>query len=928
MGKRILLLIFILWCSGYHLNAQNKLGSLAGYIKIKPENYNLSPDGAVIKLTTERDTLFAVVVGGEFLFNKVSAGKATISVSHLNFEHLVREVMIKKDSVTIVSLDLKEKTRTIEEVTVTGKAPLITVIGDTIKFNAAAVKLLEGDEVLEILKNIPGVEISATGISILGQNIARTYVDKRMVFGTGTMSALTNMPASDVISINTYEEPENLNKKTKRSGDNKVRVLDIKTKSKLISATNAHFLTSYGHDFEKIGRIRYGVGATANFFSEKLLLSTNAFTNNINRNSNRVSDVISVGPQPVGYNKKSYLNMNVVKNWGTDLFKNNVCIESGYEYTQDNSLTNDIRQKIFFHSSDQAQRIYYDSVINNSVSNIHNAMLNLYIVKPSLGNICLLQSLQFEDNYLESNHASTGYSDRNRAYSFVGKNFNNNSRMIQESLSMSNTFNKIGYRGEISYHYNNLTGLGYREDSLSSTIFNKILRSNLAGAGNYLKIGGELTFYLTKEDSKTTISLSTKYDYSYENTKSKCISINITNPSFNFTDSVNTYDYTRNYNTQTANLKLNLKNGHERLSVSATYQSVSVNRDDFFPESEHFGKRQNAILPEILYERNFGSNKLSINYNTLTILPSIEEWRPRLDNSNPLQLTAGNTTLKQSYVHSLQSSFIGMNMKGQSLIFIIRADIINNKIGNKTQFFMQPTTLHEWNYEAPSQSILTTYENIGRMITGSVGAAYEQSLQKIKSKLSIRPMFKYEDLPSYMNEKYNRTKSYEPSISISLQSNFSRVFRISIETKNRYVYSNNSFGVNTEFLNLTGGFNAEWQQIFKKFYLKTSYNISFYKSFTGQFANTTNHILNTIVGIKSFKNKLDISFAAYDILNRNNSFQTNVFADYVQNKWAQQFGRYFTFNLAFKFYKSKSGLNHPEGIILPDGGVRDIYKSK
>jgi hypothetical protein len=68
---------------------------------------------------------------------------------------------------------------------------------------------------------------------------------------------------------------------------------------------------------------------------------------------------------------------------------------------------------------------------------------------------------------------------------------------------------------------------------------------------------------------------------------------------------------------------------------------------------------------------------------------------------------------------------------------------------------------------------------------------------------------------------------------------------------------------------------------------------------------------------------MELSVAAYDVLNRNTGFKTTMTQDYIRNTWTQSFGRYFTFNIAYKFFKSKSGLKSPSGIRLQDGGVKE-----
>lgn len=98
------------------------------------------------------------------------------------------------------------------------------------------------------------------------------------------------------------------------------------------------------------------------------------------------------------------------------------------------------------------------------------------------------------------------------------------------------------------------------------------------------------------------------------------------------------------------------------------------------------------------------------------------------------------------------------------------------------------------------------------------------------------------------------------------------------------------------------------------------YSLSYYKRFGGSSYDLNNQILNVAVGCKILKRRGDISFTAYDLLNRNSGYKTAMYSDYIQNTWAHSFGRYFTFNIAYKFNKSKSGVTNN---ALKDGSVKE-----
>ena len=64
-----------------------------------------------------------------------------------------------------------------------------------------------------------------------------------------------------------------------------------------------------------------------------------------------------------------------------------------------------------------------------------------------------------------------------------------------------------------------------------------------------------------------------------------------------------------------------------------------------------------------------------------------------------------------------------------------------------------------------------------------------------------------------------------------------------------------------------------------------------------------------------------MSIAALDLLNATTRFHTVMQNDYILNSWSESSGRYFTLNIGYKFFKSKSGLTQPKTMRLKDGSA-------
>jgi len=303
-------------------------------------------------------------------------------------------------------------------------------------------------------------------------------------------------------------------------------------------------------------------------------------------------------------------------------------------------------------------------------------------------------------------------------------------------------------------------------------------------------------------------------------------------------------------------------------------------------------------------------------------MPSIEQWMPYLNDRNPYYLTAGNPSLHQSYLHSINVRRNIRLKNSSSLDLSANGSLTRNTIAEKTVFYSVETFLPEWNYTVPAQSSLTTYENLNGAINLNASANYSTAQFKaIKGTLTTNLSFSYGITPTYISETLNQTKSFIYGGAVSYASNFSNVIKLTILSKANYIYTTNNITANDRTVNMRVEGTFNWQNILKYFFVKTNYSFSSYRSLDDNYSPMLSHILSAVIGCKLMKNNLNLSFVANDVLNRNAGFNSVRMSDYIRNIQTQSFGRYFTFNIGYTLFRSKSNLKRPESINLKDGST-------
>lgn len=94
----------------------------------------------------------------------------------------------------------------LDEAVITAAAQSVTVREDTVIYNAAAYRLAPDASLEDLVRKIPGVEISPSGsITLHGRPVTQLLVNGKRFFGTSVRSGLKNLSADMVDNVKAYE---------------------------------------------------------------------------------------------------------------------------------------------------------------------------------------------------------------------------------------------------------------------------------------------------------------------------------------------------------------------------------------------------------------------------------------------------------------------------------------------------------------------------------------------------------------------------------------------------------------------------------------------------------------------------------------------------------------------------------------------------
>jgi hypothetical protein len=844
-----------------------------------------------------------------------------------------------------VIASLRAENYTLEGAVIKDVANPVSIKEDTIAFHASAVKLNKGEMAIDILEQMPGVEVTDGGVSVLNENVSTVYIDGALLFGDAPMAALNNLRAEEVVTIKSFQEYENKDPRHKISkNETKRRVLDIETRTKPKMVTNGNFLVGGGYDTDTtFHKFRYTVGGDVSLSSESLQIEAQFNMNNINNQSNRQrgNTFRQAGGGGAADLKSKSASVSFNKRWMSKEARNFVLgsIGGSYNYNTQYNVSESRSENIYFPNAQYNSRKATSSSISTTDNGTHRFQVNGRKALAD-GNIGVNASLSLTDNDSYSLSSNYNYQDdlpRQGTSSSTDRTQDGISYNVSANVNKGFN-NKFRVAGNVSLNSSKNEGVSAKVDTTTSTITVTVLDIDTGTESRGLNAQASAAYELSE---RSTLGIA----YNYSNTKSSTLqwAYDVTNPASSVIDSVNTYSRTNdNYsNTVSLSFRTAFANDNVILSADLGYRMTGLNRGDNFPVEEPIYSRTfNAIVPQLTLGNNSQMNHWQFSWTVSNNTPSIEQLRPRINNTNLYSVSSGNPDLKQSTSNAFRfnySTVLGKEarnaMLGQSLggadmprnitsnltTFSINGSLTvgRDAIVSRRTYFTEETYLPKYNYTMPAQSSFTSYENASGNYNASLSVQFGFPVKFIGCILNTGLSGNWDMSPSYVNDELISTQNLRPTATLGIRSNFSRDIRFNLNGNASYVNSWNSAGSSTEYFteSLRAGF--ELNNILKIMYLGGNYTKTFMQGV--QYNAVNDNILDLNGGFRfGPRNNIDLSVTVHDLFNKTRGFTTSMNTDYVTNRWTHNFGRYVMVTLAYRFNSMSGGAGGSPG----GGGFR------
>ncbi|MCC3216346.1 outer membrane beta-barrel protein [Chryseobacterium sp. X308] len=788
---------------------------------------------------------------------------------------------------------------------------------DTIEFSAAAIKVRPDSKIEELLKQIPGVEISNEGkITVNGKDVDQIMINGKPFFDKDGKIALQNLPADIIKNIQfttTKTKEEELSGKAAKSQNTTINFnIDEKKNKGLLT----RLTVGYGSDK------RYEASGLASYFKGDTKISLLASSNNINsqgfsrdevfdsmgngRNAwmmqgGSVSTVGNVtyfnqGGGTKGIQRSTTIGLNYSDKLGKDADLDSFSLMHSDSNTETRSKvsrstllpTYTLQTNSESNGENESKQYSFDTSAKIKLDSMTSIYLSPRFTKNSSFSFNNSRSSSLRNGSLlnESNAYSSNDSESNsfNPYLYFSRKFRKKGRSISANMNSSISESR---RDNLNQSQNTF----YQSNGISTDNRDQLAKNKNQNSSFNFNAG-----YTEPVSDSSSVSFEVKYE-----TRS-------TRDFRNVNDFDNTTgDYTK-YNQLLSN---NMKQRINQISPELTYQinkkklnfwaSMNLDISDMKVNSIYNGQQydlqKNFVLPQynvnLYYQLSEGKTLNIYNYSNFTI-PTAEQLTPYKDESNPLITYQGNPDLKNTWTNNLYLYFNNYNkVKDLSYYFNIGFTYRNNDIINFST------------YDNAGKQVIT-YDNVSGNKSINAGGGFSKVLKWKNNKLIINPRLTmnyaynngFIDGQSFTSNSYNLNPGLNLTYEIKDKMTIKPSYRLGYSFSNYTNYNVTNVNTANQSLKLElTNYMLKGNFVFgNDFEYNTNSNIApgFKKDF---------YFWNTSLGYSFYKKQFTAKVKIYDVLNQNQSVRRTITDSYFEDREDLILKRYIMFSISMKLNK-------------------------
>ncbi len=935
--RLLVLLSALVWAGS--LSAQSFL--LTFTVKDTANQEALLGVNAVLKSFRDSSKTYGAVsdVNGKISFSDVERGGYSLSLSYVGYQTKTRFVRVMENQ-DLGTLYLKEDATFLGTVQVREQRLGAIQKGDTTEYTADAFKTNPDADVADLVKKMPGITVDKNGVSAQGEQVKKVLVDGQEFFGDDATLVLKNLPAEIVDKIQVYDQQSEQSQVTGVDDGNTQKTINIITKT---GKSNGQFGKAYaGYGTDK----RYTSGLSFNVFDGNRRFSVIGMSNTINQQNFNTDDLL--GALSVSNNQRGYgggrggrgggsganpgdfmvgqqngintahsLGLNFQDAW----FKKRLKFTSSYFVNANDNANAASLERNYFINEEGSQ--VYREMQNSPAYNLNhrwNARLDF--------NLDSHQYLYYRPRLsTQANLAN---------FNSTSSNALNNLLLSSSAMNQSNERTGYQWNQDLGYRYSfnkrgRTAAFTFRQSQSESDRTQYLLANNEAYDENQVLDSawalnqqtlnpGLSNSYETRFSYSEPIgkmgSLSVEYNPEWGRQLSDKQTNNATAPGeYTELDTSLSGVLTRTTQTQSGGLAFRFGGRKSMFMLRLNYQSTNLKIEQELPAAANFSRRFNNVLPMAFWRmRLSGNDQIRVFFRSSTTLPSSSQLLEVIDNSNPVLLSTGNSSLNQSLNSMLVLRYNKTFTKsGQTLFSFLSFNYVRDVIGNSSYQAFRDTTIAGVFLNRGTQ--LFRPVNLPESYALSSNITWGTPLKWIKSNFNVNASYRYTQTPGLVNEVLNQSNTHAYTLSGVLSSNVSEKLDFNLSYTADINRSSNSLQpqLNNNYLYQAWLGNLVWNP-WNKLFLSSDVSVSKFTGLSDGF-NQNFAIWNAGIAYKFLrKDAGELKLYAFDILRQNNSIARSITETYVEDTETQVLQSYFMLNFTYTFrnFRTKKAADLPE----------------
>lgn len=922
---------------------------------------------------------------GKFVLPKVKAGKYIFRITFVGYKNYFKNVQLTSDktSLNLGQIALTPDAILLKGAEVTARAAQVEMKADTFVYNASAYRVPEGSALEELVKKLPGAEVSEDGtITINGKEVKKIMIDGKEFFDNDTKIAMKNLPTNMVERIKAYDRQSDYTRMTGIDDGEEETVLDLSVKKDMKQGWLANVDLGYGTEKRYTGK------AMVNRFTDRLQFSLIGSANNINDNGFPGGGFRGFGGGGGGLiaSKMAGLNIswdNGKKDREAGMLKVGGNVRYSYKGTDLQSTSN---SETFLTGNSGSSFANSMSRTKSGATNV-NANFRLEWAPDSMTRIMFRPNFSYSDNYsngfsntvtfnsdpyLKLTDPLTEYESIIKDSTVVNdnkrwNNTNGNSKSADAMLMVNRRLNNTGriltlrlrggYSGSENFS-NSISDVNYYlQKNPDGSYANNYTRQYSMNPSKSYNASAELSY---SEPLFTGANLQFSYSYQYRYSDSdrsiyefaELIDSLYENNLGDFrqniaylpgTDLLGAYLDARNsqyatykeYN-QNASVMFRYNRGGMRLNAGVSFQPQKTDMDYMKDRIDTVVTRH--VLnwaPRIDFRYKFSeTSQLRIRYNGRSSQPSMTNLLDVTDDSDPLNISKGNPGLKPSWTNSFNLFYNAyLPEKQRGWMVHANASMTNNSISTAVV------------YDEKSGARITMPMNINGNWNANANMMFNTALDKEKYfNFFTFTRLGYTNSVSYMSNNNGSIsggitpddilnlsqKSTTKSLNVNERLNFNYrndIVEVGVNGSINYQHARNAFQENANLDTYTFSYGANTIINFPwNMSLSTDISENSRRGYDDASMNTNELIWNAQLSQSFLKgNAATVSVQWYDILQQKSNISRTLSAIERVDSWNNSINSYvmvhFIYRLNLLGNKAARAQMGPGGMMgFPGGG--------